>query len=55
MKAPRVQSMSIVDIPTSKIVDFCHRWKIVELALFGSILREDFGPAAMLMTSDFRG
>jgi uncharacterized protein len=36
--------MSIVDIPTSKIEDFCHRWKIIELALFGSILREDFGP-----------
>jgi predicted nucleotidyltransferase len=36
--------MSIVDIPTSKIENFCRRWKIIELALFGSILREDFGP-----------
>ncbi len=36
--------MKIVDIPKSEIEHFCRRWKIVELALFGSILREDFGP-----------
>jgi uncharacterized protein len=36
--------MSTYNIPTPKIEDFCHRWKIVEFALFGSILREDFGP-----------
>lgn len=24
--------------------DFCRRWKITELALFGSALRADFGP-----------
>jgi predicted nucleotidyltransferase len=23
---------------------FCHRWKITELALFGSVLRDDFTP-----------
>lgn len=23
---------------------FCEKWKIQELALFGSVLREDFGP-----------
>lgn len=23
---------------------FCKRWKVVELALFGSVLRDDFGP-----------
>jgi hypothetical protein len=27
-----------------QIADFCHRWKIIELALFGSVLRDDFGP-----------
>jgi uncharacterized protein len=26
------------------IADFCRRWKIVELSLFGSVLREDFRP-----------
>ena len=25
---------------------FCRRWKISELSLFGSVLREDFGPGS---------
>lgn len=33
-----------VDIPTDRIADFCDKWRIVEMALFGSVLREDFGP-----------
>jgi uncharacterized protein len=36
--------MSTYNIPTPKIEDFCRRWKITEFALFGSILRQDFGP-----------
>jgi hypothetical protein len=28
----------------SAIADFCRRHRIVELAFFGSILRDDFGP-----------
>ena len=31
-----------IDIPKDKIADFCRRWKISELALFGSVLRDDF-------------
>lgn len=31
-----------IDIPKVKIADFCKRWRISELALFGSVLREDF-------------
>ena len=27
-----------------QIVGFCQRWQIVELALFGSVLRDDFRP-----------
>lgn len=27
-----------------KITSFCKRWKIKEFSLFGSILRDDFGP-----------
>jgi len=27
-----------------QIRDFCQRWKIVEFSLFGSVLRDDFGP-----------
>ncbi|MGB2866360.1 MAG: nucleotidyltransferase domain-containing protein [Sedimentisphaerales bacterium] len=33
-----------IDIPEDRIADFCQRWKVVELALFGSVLRDDFGP-----------
>lgn len=25
-------------------MDFCRRWKVTEFALFGSVLRDDFGP-----------
>jgi len=27
-----------------RLVELCKRWKIVELSLFGSVLRDDFGP-----------
>ena len=30
-------------IPKERITDFCRRWKIIEFALFGSALRDDFG------------
>ncbi len=33
-----------IAIDQNKIVEFCHRWKITEFALFGSVLREDFRP-----------
>jgi predicted nucleotidyltransferase len=33
-----------LDLPEQKIADFCQRWKITELALFGSVLRDDFRP-----------
>ncbi len=33
-----------IDIPKEALATFCHRWRIAELALFGSVLREDFGP-----------
>jgi predicted nucleotidyltransferase len=33
-----------VTIPAEKISEFCRRWKVSELALFGSALREGFGP-----------
>lgn len=31
-------------IPRRKLLDFCYRWKVAELSLFGSVLRDDFGP-----------
>jgi uncharacterized protein len=33
-----------IDLNTEAIYDFCRRWKIRELRVFGSILRDDFGP-----------
>lgn len=36
--APRIA------IPEERLRACCLRWKIVELALFGSVLREDFRP-----------
>lgn len=33
-----------VDIPSDDIAAFCQRWQITRLALFGSVLRDDFGP-----------
>jgi hypothetical protein len=33
-----------IDIPQEPLEEFCRRWKITELALFGSVLRDDFRP-----------
>lgn len=31
-------------IMPTQLAEFCQRWKVTELSLFGSILREDFRP-----------
>ena len=31
-------------MPSEKLAGYCKRWHIKELALFGSVLRDDFGP-----------
>ena len=33
-----------IAIPADGIAAFCERWQVTELALFGSVLRDDFGP-----------
>lgn len=33
-----------MDMPTEAIGVFCKKWRIVEFAVFGSILRDDFRP-----------
>ena len=33
-----------VNLPSKDIASFCLKWKIIELSLFGSALRDDFGP-----------
>ena len=34
----------VIDLPIEVLADFCRRWKITRLEIFGSALREDFGP-----------
>ncbi len=33
-----------IDYDKEKLRDFCRRWKITEFSLFGSVVRNDFGP-----------
>ncbi len=33
-----------ITLPTGQVAEFCRRWKIRELAVFGSFLRDDFRP-----------
>lgn len=33
-----------ITIPDEVVKPFCRRWRIRELSVFGSALREDFGP-----------
>lgn len=35
-----------ITIPADELHEFCRRWKIQELALFGSVLREDFSASS---------
>jgi hypothetical protein len=33
-----------ITIPADRLTAFCHKWRVRELSLFGSVLRDDFGP-----------
>ena len=35
---------TLPQLPMPALREFCRKWQIQELAVFGSILREDFGP-----------
>ena len=35
-----------IPLDYERTAEFCRKWKIVELSLFGSVLRDDFGPAS---------
>jgi predicted nucleotidyltransferase len=37
---------SQINLPKEEIEDFCRRWKIKEMSIFGSVLREDFSPGS---------
>ena len=36
-------------VSKESIAKFCKKWKIMEFALFGSVLREDFRPDSVWM------
>ncbi len=36
--------MAGIEVDDAQLAAFCDRWKVRELAIFGSALREDFGP-----------
>jgi predicted nucleotidyltransferase len=33
-----------IRLPEAELAEFCRRWKITKLEVFGSIVRDDFGP-----------
>ncbi|MGD0613627.1 MAG: nucleotidyltransferase family protein [Anaerolineales bacterium] len=35
-----------IAVPKRKIAAFCRRWKVVEMGLFGSALRDDFNASS---------
>jgi uncharacterized protein len=35
-----------INLPIDQIAKFCQHWQIIELSLFGSILRDDFHPGS---------
>ena len=41
-----VRSTPPLQIDQEAVVRFCRRWDLVELALFGSVLRDDFRPGS---------
>jgi uncharacterized protein len=38
------RGQSNIVVPQEQISEFCRRWQIVEFALFGSVMRDDFRP-----------
>jgi predicted nucleotidyltransferase len=39
-----VNAQPRISISYPRIAEFCRKWRIIEFALFGSVLRDDFGP-----------
>lgn len=40
----QAQPTLAIDLPSEAIADYCRRWKTTKLEVFGSVLRDDFGP-----------
>lgn len=37
-----IRTKAKITVPRKKLAEFCRRWKVSELAFFGSVLRDDF-------------
>ncbi len=37
-------TIRVIELPMEQISELCHKWQVIELALFGSVLRDDFRP-----------
>jgi uncharacterized protein len=37
-------TITAIELPMDKVQDFCHKWQVIEFALFDSFLRDDFRP-----------
>ncbi|MEA2594317.1 MAG: uncharacterized protein QOF01_786 [Thermomicrobiales bacterium] len=37
-----------IDLPTEQIADICRRYRVSELSIFGSVLRENFRPDSVV-------
>ena len=35
-----------IDISESRIAELCRKWNVIELSLFGSVVRDDFLPSS---------
>src|SRR4030065_106060 len=44
LQSPKTTMTNTINIPKDKITEFCRRKHIRKLALFGSVLRDDFRP-----------
>ena len=44
MTKPSTATAAEVHLPHAQVVRFCKKWGVKELAVFGSALRDDFGP-----------
>lgn len=44
MKEDTPMTQLQIEIPLEELKAFCSKWKIKEFSVFGSVLREDFGP-----------
>jgi predicted nucleotidyltransferase len=43
-RVPGGKPMAQIELDKEQIAIFCRRWQITELALLGSVLRDDFSP-----------